>query len=572
MGRHFCLQSDHKPLLALFGEHKDIPQMAAGRLQRWALFLSGFDYTMEYIKGKNNGSDAISRLPTEPESSIDDDEGDYLNFLVEDKLPVDANKIRKENRVDPILSKVYLYAMEGWPSKCEYEELKPYFLRSHEISVDNGILMWGYRVIIPQKFRNMLIEELHSTHMGSSKMKSLARQYFWWPKLDQDLESCSRNCNACNKIANNPCKSELIKYEQCKEVNERMHMDFLGPLDSSYYLIMMDAYSKWPEVFKVNSLSSENTVDNLREYCSRFGLPKKIISDNGKQLVSNEFEYFCETNGIRHNTGAAYNPPSNGAAENAVKSFKSGLRKALIDPRNSKTKTKTLVARYLFAYRNTPHCFTGETPAKLMFKRKLRTRFDLMRDQTIEKNIDKQVNGHAGRRNVSFEVNDVVWVRDYRKVNKPTWIKARIIDVLGPRNYACKILGEDIVWKRHIDQIRSSGNVFEYEFEKMTSNDSKDVKTSGEIFVPNFSNYNDQTIDASDEKVKKESPASDDQDVIIVMDEVNSEETNVDNDKAQASSPKVSRKPNEVRANNDRPKRTKRKLPPRLEDKNIQLY
>lgn len=64
MGNEFILCSDHKPLIALFGEHKGIPQMAAGRLQRWALFLNGFRYKFEHIKGTNNdGVDGLSRLP-----------------------------------------------------------------------------------------------------------------------------------------------------------------------------------------------------------------------------------------------------------------------------------------------------------------------------------------------------------------------------------------------------------------------------------------------------------------------------------------------------------------------------
>lgn len=45
------LESDHKPLLAIFGENKGLPVMAAARMQRWAFILSGFNYSMKYIKG-----------------------------------------------------------------------------------------------------------------------------------------------------------------------------------------------------------------------------------------------------------------------------------------------------------------------------------------------------------------------------------------------------------------------------------------------------------------------------------------------------------------------------------------
>ena len=62
MGREFTICSDSKPLTALFNENKAIPVMAAGRLQRWALFLSGFNYKLEYIKGSNNIADGILRI------------------------------------------------------------------------------------------------------------------------------------------------------------------------------------------------------------------------------------------------------------------------------------------------------------------------------------------------------------------------------------------------------------------------------------------------------------------------------------------------------------------------------
>ena len=81
-------------------------------------------------------------------------------------------------------------------------------------------------------------------------------------------------------------------------------MDFLGPLKGKYYLIIMDSFSKWPEVYAMTKINSEDTVKNLRDFCSRFGLPKKIISHNGKQLVSEEFENFCKMNNIKHVTSA----------------------------------------------------------------------------------------------------------------------------------------------------------------------------------------------------------------------------------------------------------------------------
>jgi hypothetical protein len=75
--------------------------------------------------------------------------------------------------------------------------MQPYFQRRNEISLQDGILMWGSRVIIPDKGRHTLLEELHNGHPGIVKMKSLARSLIWWPNIDSDIECMVRTCNKC---------------------------------------------------------------------------------------------------------------------------------------------------------------------------------------------------------------------------------------------------------------------------------------------------------------------------------------------------------------------------------------
>lgn len=107
-GNEFILLTDHKPLVALFGENKGIPQMAAGRLQRWALFLSGFKYVIRYVKGKDNaGANGLSRLPIESSTTENTkEELDYFHFLAKDAIPLDADQIRSATRTDATLSKI----------------------------------------------------------------------------------------------------------------------------------------------------------------------------------------------------------------------------------------------------------------------------------------------------------------------------------------------------------------------------------------------------------------------------------------------------------------------------------
>lgn len=119
-------------------------------------------------------------------------------------------------------------------------DIKPYYNKAHEISIDNGILMWGYRILIPEKFCDQLLNEIHDT------------QYFWWPNLDKNIEQFVKHCDACMKHASQPPKAKLVKFDEAARVFERINLAFAGPLHGKYYLVLIDAFFKWPEVSEMS--------------------------------------------------------------------------------------------------------------------------------------------------------------------------------------------------------------------------------------------------------------------------------------------------------------------------------
>lgn len=194
-GRRFEIWCDHKPLQALFGEHKGLPKMASPRLQRWSLFLLGFDYVFKYLTGVENvQADALSRLPLVINNKTEED-FNYFNFI-EKLTPIDCNKIRSETRTDKVLGLVFNYIQYGFRNTTD-EVIKPIAFRKDELSIENGVIMWGFRVIIPVKLRAQLLLELHNIHEGIVKMKTNANAYFWWSSLDKDIEYFVNNCSVC---------------------------------------------------------------------------------------------------------------------------------------------------------------------------------------------------------------------------------------------------------------------------------------------------------------------------------------------------------------------------------------
>ena len=147
----------------------------------------------------------------------------------------------------------------------------------------------------------------------------------------------------------------------------RIHVDFAGPVSGCTYLVVVDAYSKFPEVVKMNSTTVRTTITALCDIFSRHGLPEIIVSDNGPQFTAKEFQQFCSDNGILHRTSAAYKPSTNSQAERVVQILKSAIRQAQL----TNTDVATVLAKYLLVYRNTPHSTTGESPSMLLMGRRL---------------------------------------------------------------------------------------------------------------------------------------------------------------------------------------------------------
>ncbi|XP_033993597.1 uncharacterized protein K02A2.6-like [Trematomus bernacchii] len=326
-GRTFTIYTDHKPLISLFNEKKPIPQMGYPRVQRWAVHLSAYEYHIVYKPGKNNANaDALSRLPLSEDVRESETAEQVLMIDLLDDTLVDTAKIKHWTAKDVILSQVHGYVLSGWPSVTE-APLKPYHQRREELNVRDGCVLWGARVIVPNKGREKIMKVLHQTHSGMSKMKGLARSYVWWLRMDQDVEKEVQSCEECQKHHKSPPSAPLHPWEWPESRWTRIHVDYAGPFLGEMFLLIVDAHSKWMDIYPVKSATSQVTIEKLRQSFSVFGLPKMLVSDNGTCFTSAEFETFMKQNGIRHVRSAPFHPSSNGLAERAVQTFKGGMKK-----------------------------------------------------------------------------------------------------------------------------------------------------------------------------------------------------------------------------------------------------
>ncbi|XP_061164934.1 uncharacterized protein K02A2.6-like [Saccostrea echinata] len=285
-GHKFTLVTVHKPLLSIFNPKKSLPVMTAARLQRYAVFLSGYQYDIEFRGTKSHGNaDALSRVPL-PSINQPQDEKDPIDLFYNrhfDDLPVTCVQIRRETQRDPVLSQVLDYVFRGhFPHDCD-EQLKPYYNRREELNVYQGCVTWGNRVIIPDILREKVMTELHSGHIGIVKMKAVARSYVWWPKVDEAIEEVCKACSGCKRVQNTPSAAPVHPWNFPPKAWHRLHIDFAGPFHNAMFLIVVDAYSKWPEIFEMRSTTSNATINTLRTLFARQGIPAEIMDLNFAQ-------------------------------------------------------------------------------------------------------------------------------------------------------------------------------------------------------------------------------------------------------------------------------------------------
>lgn len=281
-------------------------------------------------------------------------------------------------------------------------------------------------------------------------MKNLSRSYVYWPSLDQEIEKIGRECQPCRAVRDAPPRAALHPWEFPLKPWHRIYADF-AECGGKKYIIIVDAFSKWIEAIAMNRTDAESTISVLRSIFSRFGLPSQLVTDNGPPFLSLEFKEYCTKNCIKHVTSAPYRPQGNGAAENAVKTVKKVIKRALHEGED----VSKALCKFLFQYRNVEHATTNVPPAVALLGRRLRGRLDALRPDVatvVRTAQDRQVANKGGQHR-DIGPGDSVLVRGYsNKAQK--WVEGNVVDKTGPVSYRVNV-GDGVQWRRHQDQVIS---------------------------------------------------------------------------------------------------------------------
>lgn len=370
----FRLETDHKPLVPLINNRSldNVPL----RCQRLLMRLMRYRPEAVHVPGKTLLiADTLSRSPqtyTKEETDTHSEVECYVATVMQGvpASPSRMQSIRLATAADSDLQSVIKLMRNGWPENNGNVPLniRAYTKVRNELSEADGLLIRGSRIVIPQPLRSDILKKIHDGHQGLTKCRERAKSSVWWPGLSAELKNLVMSCHTCQEQRRAQQKEPLISTPLPDRPWKRIGLD-LCEHNKNNYLVISDYYSRFLEVLHLPSTTSTQVILRLKATFARFGIPDEVVSDNGPQFSSEEFQELARKLDFSHITSSPHHPQGNGHAERAVQTAKGILSQE--DP---------LIA--LMCYRSTPCATTGVSPAELLMGRKIRTTLPV-----LEKNL-----------------------------------------------------------------------------------------------------------------------------------------------------------------------------------------
>lgn len=472
-----AVESDHKPLETIF---KKSVLSAPKRLQRMLLYLQKFNLSVHYKRGtemyiadmlsraflKQRGLDdpvsvteqLIFQVQQEKAISKELEQVNHAEYLrvSEERL----HQIQRMTLQDSTLQALTTTVLAGWPddSSGVPASIREFFGYRDEITVHNGVLYKGSRVIIPGAMQAEMLTRIHASHLGIEACTRKATDVLFWPNMRADIRDTVARCSTCNEYTKRQVKEPMMTHKIPERPWSRVAMDLFSLAHKSY-LVVVDYYSDFIEVDMLKDTTAATLVEHCKMHFSRHGTPDTVVSDNGPQFTSEEFSRFATDWEFMHTTSSPYHSQSNGKAESAVKVAKTLFKKA---QRADQDPWKSLLD-----WRNTPTEGMDSSPVQRLMSRRTRTQLpisaQLLKPKVTEGVSDKikqrrqkakQRYDQGAHKLPELEIGDAVRVQPLPTVKGSPWRKGVCTDKLSTRSYIVDVDGSK--YRRNRRYLRAS--------------------------------------------------------------------------------------------------------------------
>jgi len=292
VGLKFSIETDHKPLIPLFST-KNMDELPI-RVQRFRMRMMRFQFSIYHVPGKSLiVADMLSRAPldgvTDSDRTLREDADAFVNLTVQ-SLPATEHRlenIRQHQQQDEECQLLVHYCQAGWPNKKLPDKMRPYSSVAAKLSVDNGLLLRGCRIVIPTALTQDILKGLHTGHQGSAKCQERACQLVWWPGLPPQLLQMVKDCCVCCKEHAQPAEPLIIS--ELPELPFQNGTDFFE-WEKQSYLLPVDYYSQYIEIALLKRTTAAEVIAHMETIFARHGIPEWCVSDNGPQYSSEGFQ------------------------------------------------------------------------------------------------------------------------------------------------------------------------------------------------------------------------------------------------------------------------------------------
>ena len=440
-GRTVRVISDHKPLESIM---KKPLHAAPKRLQRMLLRLQKYDIQLQYRPGKEMYlADTLSRayLPLDKQE-VDTTEFESINAV--DDMPISGERIKElqeHTEADETLQEVRETIQHGWPeNKSDVSiNVSVYFDIRDELTVQNGLIFKGNRIVIPKTLRKFMMENIHASHIGVEGCLRRARESLFWPAMNAEIKDYIQRCETCRTYEHKQQKEPIVAHSVPLRPWAKIGTDLMT-FQNRNYLVTVDYYSNFWEVDYLDDTRSETVIHKLRSQFARYGIPDECVSDNGPQFSSDEFKSFSRKWDFKHTTSSPLYPQSNGMVERAVQTVKNLMRKA--------TYSRSDPYMAILDFRNTPSQGFNSSPAQRLMNRRtktlLPTRTTLLQPDSLnQQNIGTEID-NAKQRQAKYynretkelgELKNGDIVRIQPNPGKNEWRKGTVKEKVNIRSY-----------------------------------------------------------------------------------------------------------------------------------------
>ncbi|XP_032796135.2 uncharacterized protein K02A2.6-like [Daphnia magna] len=349
----FTLMIDHQALVTILDRYT-LDAVENPKLQRLKERLTPFVFTTVWRKGRDHAiPDALSRAPVndpgpEVEAANDDVQAFARTMTLRRVAAITAKSSDDDDQSEPSLDSpsvrrdmVIDSLREVAAADAAYWELiaavesgfsarrdrtapsvRQYWTIRQELSVDDGLVLFGKRIVIPQRSRRDILAKLHVAHQGIVRMKRRARQTIYWPGLNNDIISMVERCQACQERLPSQQREPLLRDVLPERVFEEVTAD-LFESGRLHVLVYTDRLSGWPVIHRWHHApTARELIQAVTGNFVDLGVPTRFRSDGGPQFAANAFQNALRNWGVEWQNSSPYYAQSNGHAEAAVDAMK----------------------------------------------------------------------------------------------------------------------------------------------------------------------------------------------------------------------------------------------------------